>query len=63
MGDGNGERGGNGHSKATREADSEGRIEEETFGRQTDSFDSVQFELAGFGEYDSFVDRRRPCGY
>lgn len=31
--------------------------------RQTDSFDSVRFELAGFGEYGSFVVRRGPCGY
>lgn len=30
--------------------------------RQTDSFDSVRFELAGFGEYGSFVVRRGPRG-
>jgi len=31
--------------------------------RQMDSFDSVRFELAGFGEYGSFVVRRGPRGY
>lgn len=38
------------------------RRREKELRRQTDSSDSVRFELAGFGEYGSFVVRRGPRG-